>query len=88
MPITIEELNALVPLNGREGDFAAFDKDEAIGRFVGHVVHHEFRGLSVPERQKRIWDLLRERFGDQSQEVSLVLTYSPDEWEEINVESA
>ncbi len=87
MPISEEALNALVPMNDY-GDFAKFEFDSSIDRFVGDVVHHEFRGLNVPERQKRIWDLLDERFGEESQRVSLVLTYSPEEWEEVGSEAA
>ena len=83
MPVTVEALQALFPKSDY-GDFSSFEFDNAIGKFVGHVVHHEFRGLAVPERQERIWKLFRETFGEEANEISLVLTYSPEEWEEIS----
>lgn len=87
MPVTAEALNALLPANDR-GDFAEFEFDDRIERFTGHIVHHEFRGLSVPERQDWIWRRLREEFGDEASQVSLVLTFSPEEWAEVGSEAA
>jgi acid stress-induced BolA-like protein IbaG/YrbA len=87
MPITVEELNTIVPPN-EVGDFADFEFDRGIGKFVGHVVLRDFRGVSIAERQRWIRDQLNGRFGEESQKVSLVLGYSPQEWQEVNVESA
>ena len=87
MEMTIEALNAIVPKNDYK-DFAEFEFDASLGKFVGHIVHHEFRGLPVAERQRRIWDELRRVFGEDVQRISLVLTYSPDEWEEVGDDAA
>jgi hypothetical protein len=87
VPVTVKQLNDLIPAN-KLGDFADFEWDQAIGKFVGHLVLREFRGVAIPERQKWVWELLRHHFGEDSQQVSLVLAYSPEEWEEVAVESA
>jgi len=88
MPLTVERLNAVFPQGNDYGDFARFEYDSAIQRFTGEVISHEFIGLAVPERQKRIWDRLRESFGEEAQEVSLVLAFSPIEWEEVGDRAA
>ncbi|HTQ08561.1 MAG TPA: hypothetical protein VMI31_00675 [Fimbriimonadaceae bacterium] len=79
---------AAFPGGNAYGDFASFEYDSGIQKFVGDVVSHEFRGVAVPERQRWVWDRLREVFGDESQEVSLVLTYSPEEWAEVGERAA
>ena len=88
MPLTVKRLEAAFPQKNEIGDFASFEYDEGIGRFVGDVVNHEFRGVTVSERQRWVWDRLREAFGEESQEVSLILTYSPEEWEEVGDRAA
>ncbi len=86
--MTIETLEAAFPQQKEIGDFASFEYDNGIERFVGDVINHEFRGVPVPERQRWVWDRLRETFGEESQMVSLVLTYTPDEWEEVGDQAA
>jgi hypothetical protein len=85
--ISVEALNALVP-KSEYGDFAKFEFDEELGMYVGDVVHHEFTGVAVAERQRRIWELIRKTFGEDAQEVSLVLTFSPAEWQEVGEDAA
>ncbi len=43
------------------------------------IVSDLFDGLDVEEKQVRIWKVLRENFGAESQAVSLVLAYGTDE---------
>lgn len=82
MPITVEVLEALFPADDK-GNQRSFEFDHEIGKFSGTVVLSEFRGLSVPTRQERVWDRLKEKFGAEAAEISLVLTYSPEEWSEV-----
>ena len=82
MPLTADDLEAAFATSNQE-DLASFEFDDGIGKYTGHVVHRDFRGVSIPDRQRIAWEVLRRRFGEDSQQVSLVLTYSPAEWEEI-----
>lgn len=82
MPITVESLEALFPNDN--GNSRSFEFDHGIERFVGQVIWREFSGVSVPERQKRVWAIIRDAFKEESQSVSLVLTFTPEEWAEIN----
>jgi len=86
--ISVEALNGLVPTPNEYGDFAKFEFDEELSMFVGDFVHHEFTGVEIAERQKRVWDLIRERFREEAQQVSLVLAFSPGEWREISEDAA
>jgi stress-induced morphogen len=49
------------------------------GRVHLKVVSRRFNGMSEPEKQKYIWDLLRDRLGEGAQAVSLALVYGTDE---------
>ena len=82
MPVTLEALDALFPTD-ELGNQAAFEFDEGIHKFTGTVVRRDFRGLAVPDRQKIVWDFLRGEFGEEAVEISLVLTYTPEEWNEV-----
>jgi acid stress-induced BolA-like protein IbaG/YrbA len=53
-----------------------------------NCVNHEFRGVAVPERQRWIWNRLRDKFGEDATQVSLVVAYSPDEWEDVGTRAA
>ncbi len=87
MSISSESLNSLFGPN-EYGDFANFEYDEGLGMFVGEVVHHEFTGVEISERQKRVWELIRRSFGEEAQMVSIVLAFSPVEWAEIKDDAA
>jgi len=81
MSLTVESLSALFP-SDENGNVCHFAYDSDLGKYVGDVVNREFRGLSVAERQRRIWDRIRESFGSDLQEISLVLAFSPEEYVE------
>lgn len=81
MSVTVQELNALFSLDS-DGNHTEFHFDSGIGKYVGQVVSSRFKGLGVPERQKLVWDQIRKKFGPDSQEISLVFTFSPREFEE------
>jgi acid stress-induced BolA-like protein IbaG/YrbA len=82
MPITVEALENLFPRDDL-GNKSEFEFDEQIEKFTGHVISREFQGVAVPARQGLVWDRIREAFGDESQRISLVLTFTPEEWEEV-----
>ena len=88
MPLTVEQLVAAFPRNEEKGEFAAFEYDAGIQRFVGEVVSQEFSGMTVAERQGHVWDVLKDKFGDEAESISLVLTLSPEEWEEVGDRAA
>jgi hypothetical protein len=60
-----------------------FDPVGTTGRVSGLVVAKEFANLDFGARQEQIWSFLRERLGIDSLDISTVLAYSPDEYEEI-----
>lgn len=50
-----------------------------LGRVHLKVVSEHFRGMTEEQKQKEIWDILRDKLGPDSQCVSLALVYGPDE---------
>jgi stress-induced morphogen len=43
------------------------------------VVSRAFDGMTEREKHDAVWDLARERFGKDTQRISILLAYSPDE---------
>ena len=82
MPVTVEALEGAFPVEPAVGELAQFDYDDKLERFIGDVVLQLFRGMSVPDRQKFLWDRLKATFGEDADQVSLILAYAPEEWEE------
>jgi len=75
-------------LNLRSGETVEFEFDEDIKKIIGHVVLAKFRSMGVAERLGFVWAAIRDRFGANSQDVSLVLAFSPEEWAAMNEQSA
>ena len=82
MPISEKALNDLFS-GDTEGDFAEFKYDVGIERFVGDVVNHRFHRMTIPTRQAWIWKRLQKEFPQDYKQVSLILAFSPAEWEEV-----
>jgi hypothetical protein len=49
---------------------------------TGYVVRREFRGLNSADRQKNLRTFLVDRFGPESTEIGLVLTFTPEEFDD------
>jgi len=49
---------------------------------TGFLVRKDWRGADFPERQRELHDFLEERFGAESGDVSLILTFTPEEYAE------
>ena len=47
----------------------------------GRLIWRGFENTETLERQKRICDLLRNQLGKDAQGVSMILAYSPHDWE-------
>ncbi len=51
------------------------------GHVCGHVISTEFKGKTYEQRRLRIKKLLEENLaGEELQEISTLLTYTPEEW--------
>ena len=49
-------------------------------RYNGYVLSEDFEGLSFLERQKRVFNILRPALGADVQLISMLFTYTPDEY--------
>ena len=49
-------------------------------RIGGLLLWEGFAGLEHLERQRQIWDLLRNRFAAEAVQVSLIFAYTPHEY--------
>jgi stress-induced morphogen len=56
------------------------DRDATTGKIGGRMVSAAFAGRSFLQRQNRIHNLLRREFGPEAQELSLIFTYTPQEY--------
>ncbi len=57
--------------------------EETTDRYNGHLVSNAFQLLSFVERQRRVFDILRARLGPQAQFISMLFTYTPAEYEQL-----
>jgi hypothetical protein len=77
---------------GPEG-MVDLEKAGKSGRITGWIMHPAFRGIPRAERQKWLWtgfeqvgtlpewNGLRNLFGEGSAQIGVILTYSPEEYE-------
>lgn len=49
------------------------------GRISGHVIWAGFAGMDEVERQTRIRGILKEKLGEEAQQVGILFTFTPDE---------
>lgn len=52
-------------------------------RYNGHILSQAFQGLSFVERQRRIFNILRDVLGPRAQQISMLFTYTPSEYEQL-----
>lgn len=50
-------------------------------RYNGHILSDEFKDLSFLERQTGVFNILRSVLGAKTQEISMLFTYTPAEYE-------
>ena len=75
-------------------------RDQPNGRITGWIMHPDFTGVSIAERQSWLWNGfgeeghfkrwsgLRGTFQDRTTQIGLILTYSPAEYEDALDETA
>ena len=63
-----------------KGDIAL---ESSTDRYNGHILSDRFQGLSFLERQKRVFDILRDALGEKTQSISMLFTYTPSEYESL-----
>ena len=52
-------------------------------RYNGRILAAKFKGLSFLERQRRVFNILRKTLGPDTQSISMLFTYTPDEYEQL-----
>lgn len=55
--------------------------DEDLQKVVGVVLWQDFEKLDHATRQRKLWSVLRHDLGADAQRVSLLLTFTPKEYE-------
>ena len=50
-------------------------------RYNGHILSAGFQGLTFVERQQQVFDILRQAIGPETQRISMLFTYTPNEYE-------
>lgn len=65
------------------GAIGCFDRDSGSGKIVGDLVWDQFDNVEFLERQRRVFMRLREVFGLDAQQISLIFTYTPDEYHDL-----
>ena len=66
-----------------------FDQDTGMDRVYGTVISDRFDGLVQSQRQRLLWDTLREGLNpDELSNIGLLLTVSPAEYHAILDEAA
>lgn len=58
------------------------------GRVQVKVVSPEFDGLTEEQKQDKVWELVRNRLGADSQSISFILVYGNDEPDDPSFEEA
>ena len=52
-------------------------------RYNGYVLSQGFKNLSFVQRQSQVFALLREHLGAEAQRISMLFTYTPDEYKQL-----
>lgn len=58
-------------------------EDPATDRYNGHILSAGFEGLSFVERQSRVFRILRADLGARAAVISMLFTYTPAEYEQL-----
>ncbi|MCX6380054.1 MAG: hypothetical protein NT023_11370 [Armatimonadetes bacterium] len=57
--------------------------EETEDYFNGHLTWEGFQGVSFIERQRMVYDFLRDTFGEEAKNINMIFTYTPVEREHI-----
>lgn len=55
--------------------------EESTDCYNGYVLSKGFEELTFAERQRHVFDILRESFGSKAQRIAFIFTYTPYEYE-------
>ncbi|HEY3782158.1 MAG TPA: hypothetical protein VGL56_13830 [Fimbriimonadaceae bacterium] len=82
--VTLKEVDDYLKslANGKDA-FGEATQDGPDSRINGVLVHRDFTGVYVTERQRQLWERLRQKFGQDSNGIGMIFTYSPYEYEEM-----
>ena len=69
-------------INPAAGETYRLERERPESRITGYVVKAAFRDQRSTERQRWLWDLFRASFGSESQQIGLVLAFTPEEFAE------
>jgi hypothetical protein len=74
-----EQLEKLVKTDSNE----RFEvrRERLDGGVTGYLVRKDWRGVSPSQRQRQLSEFLEEHFGAAAADVSLILTFTPEEYE-------
>ncbi len=56
------------------------DRFNGAERISGHIVWEGFNDLDQVDRQRQIYQVLRQELGPEATQISIILAYSPEEW--------
>ncbi len=57
--------------------------EETEDYFNGHLTWEGFQGISFLERQRMVYDFLREKFEEEAKNINMIFTYTPVERKQI-----
>lgn len=66
--------------NRLDGAVTRLSIDPVSHSISGYLIHPSFDGQSHLDRQRRLWNWLRDRFGGASREIGLIAALTPEEW--------
>jgi acid stress-induced BolA-like protein IbaG/YrbA len=78
-----EEIKNVLRANFPEPTEVEISIEKATGQYNGRLVWDGFKGMSFLERQKRVFDVLRNAFGPKATQISMIFTYTPSEYEQL-----
>ena len=60
---------------------AEIELEPTTDRYNGYVVWGGFQGLTFIDRQRQVFGVLRQAFGERAMLISMIFTYTPSEYE-------
>ncbi len=80
----VEQVKALLQERFPGAD-AILEPDPYSKRVIGHLVWHGFEDLEQIDRQDLVISWLRQQLGAEARRVSVILTYSPNEYRAMSL---
>ena len=66
--------------NHFQGADVDVDRFNGAERVSGHIIWRGFDELDQVDRQRQIYQVLRQELGPEAAQISIILAYSPQEW--------